>query len=144
MGGGFRSSTNEGSKSVNTFGQFKNFKFNSRSSNPGSPNSIRSILSSNLGNESGSYRFGISVDKNSEKEYQNSTRSLMAQSLNHSFGSYYRDQRMASDRRSLFTMPLIEFDTLGQNKKHNSNFSSKQLSDVISPSESPHYLSYEQ
>ena len=68
MGAGFRSSTNEGSKSVNTFGQFKNFRFNSGSS-ASSPNSLRSIHSSKQGNESASFGLGISVGKeNTDKD----------------------------------------------------------------------------
>jgi hypothetical protein len=88
-----RSSTNEGSRSVGTFGQLNKFKLYSGSS-LSSPKSLRSLISS--GKEfNNPVRVAVGNDTNtggvvdSEIEDQASSRSLFANSMSHSFNSFY-------------------------------------------------------
>lgn len=112
----YKSSTNEGSLS-NKLGKFKSFRMNSGSSS--SPNSLRSIISSgykpvnSLGAGLGlGVRIREADDRYSSNSLSSSFLDFKSQNQQRAHTGLLADS--LSERRSIVSMPLVEYDTLGQ------------------------------
>lgn len=133
-----KSSTNEGSKSVNTFDRFKNFKINSGSQSQSSPRSSQVSSNSILALRP------IQINEaklNDTQEENASSISLFAGSLSLSQNSklelknFITRQGQSSagiqrlphailSKQSVMSVPLVEYDSLNQKVQRNNSFRS--------------------